>query len=71
MSPFLFDLNGETWFKEQVTPEIGHSLRVDKILFEGEVDHQHLIVFENEVFGRLFALNGFIQVSTKDEFIYH
>lgn len=71
MSDFLFELNGQTWFKEQVTEEIGHSLRVDKILYEGEVDHQHLIVFENEIFGRLFALNGFIQVSTRDEFIYH
>lgn len=71
MSRFVFEIGGEKWFKEQVTEEIGHSLRIDKLLFEGEVDHQHLIVFENEVFGRLFALEGFIQVSTSDEFIYH
>ena len=71
MSRFIFEIDGQKWFKEQVTDEIGHSLRIDKILFEGEVDHQHLIVFENEVFGRLFALEGFIQVSTRDEFIYH
>lgn len=71
MSRFLTTINGETWFKEEVTPQIGHALRIDKILYEGEVDHQHLIVFENETFGRLFALNGFIQVSTRDEFIYH
>ncbi len=71
MSRFLVTINGETWFKEEVTQEIGHALRVDKILYEGEVDHQHLIVFENQTFGRLFALNGFIQVSTRDEFIYH
>lgn len=71
MSRFLFEINGETWFKEEVTGAIGHSLRVDNVLFEGEADHQHLIVFENEQFGRLFALEGFIQVSTRDEFIYH
>lgn len=71
MSRFVFEIDGEKWFKEQVTDEIGHSLRMDKVLFEGEVDHQHLIVFENEIFGRLFALEGFIQVSTRDEFIYH
>ncbi|MEM9422093.1 MAG: polyamine aminopropyltransferase [Pseudomonadota bacterium] len=71
MSQYLVTINGETWFKEEVTEEIGHALRVDKVLYEGEVDHQHLIVFENAVFGRLFALNGFIQVSTQDEFIYH
>ena len=71
MTNFLYDLGGETWFKEQVTEEIGHALRVDRVLFEGEIDHQHLIVFENERFGRLFALNGFIQLSTADEFVYH
>jgi spermidine synthase len=71
MERFVYEIDGATWFKEQVTPEIGHAVKIDNILFEGDVDHQHLIVFENEVFGRLFALNGFIQVSTRDEFIYH
>lgn len=71
MSSYLHTIGGETWFKEEVTGAIGHALRVDKVLFEGEIDHQHIIVFENEIFGRLFALNGFIQLSTADEFIYH
>ena len=68
---YLHEIDGQTWFKEAVTGEIGHALRVDKLLFEGEIDHQHIAVFENERFGRLFALNGFIQLSTADEFIYH
>lgn len=68
---YLHQIGGETWFKEEVTGAIGHALRVDEILFEGEIDHQHIVVFENEIFGRLFALNGFIQLSTADEFIYH
>ncbi len=71
MTNFLYQLDGQTWFKEQVTDEIGHALRVDNLLYEGEIDHQHIVVFENERFGRLFALNGFIQLSTADEFIYH
>ena len=71
MTDFIHQIDGQTWFKEQVTPEIGHALRVDRLLFEGEIDHQHIAVFENERFGRLFALNGFIQLSTADEFIYH
>lgn len=71
MANYLHTINDETWFKEEVTGAIGHALRVDNILFEGEIDHQHIVVFENEIFGRLFALNGFIQLSTADEFIYH
>ncbi|MEM1380140.1 MAG: polyamine aminopropyltransferase [Pseudomonadota bacterium] len=71
MTNYLHTIGGETWFKEEVTGAIGHALRVDKVLFEGEIEHQHIVVFENEIFGRLFALNGFIQLSTADEFIYH
>lgn len=71
MSEFTFELGGCRWFKEEVTGAIGHAVRIDNLLFEGEIEHQHIIVFENEVFGRLFALNGFIQLSTIDEFIYH
>ncbi|ADM09692.1 spermidine synthase [Parvularcula bermudensis HTCC2503] len=68
---FIIDVDGQRWFKEEVTPEIGHALRIDRTLYEGEIDHQHLIVFENQRFGRLFALEGFVQISTADEFIYH
>ena len=68
---YIHTIDGQQWFKEQVTGEIGHALRIDRLLFEGEIDHQHIAVFENARFGRLFALNGFIQLSTADEFIYH
>lgn len=70
-SEFLIEIGQETWFKEKITEDIGHSVRVDEILYEGEIDHQHIIVFENALFGRLFALNGIIQLSTAEEFIYH
>ncbi|MEE4208336.1 MAG: polyamine aminopropyltransferase, partial [Parvularcula sp.] len=40
-------------------------------LFEGEIDHQHLVVFQNAKYGRMFALNGIIQMTSSDEFVYH
>lgn len=44
---------------------------VDKIYFEQKTDHQHLIIFENAKFGRVMALDGIIQTTEADEFIYH
>ncbi|WP_233468562.1 polyamine aminopropyltransferase [Zooshikella ganghwensis] len=44
---------------------------VDKVLFENKTEHQHLIIFENKVFGRVMALDGIIQTTEADEFIYH
>lgn len=49
----------------------GQSFTVDKLLFEDKTKHQHLIIFENRIFGRMLALDGVIQTTEKDEFIYH
>ena len=44
---------------------------VDKVYFENKTDHQHLVIFENAKFGRVMALDGVIQTTEADEFIYH
>ena len=59
------------WYEEE--PYLGSrlQLRVDKLLHEDRTEHQHLIVFENEAFGRVLALDGIVQTTERDEFIYH
>nr|WP_256489244.1 polyamine aminopropyltransferase [Pleionea sp. CnH1-48] len=52
-------------------PSYGQSFNMDKVLFESKTEHQHLVIFENEQFGRVMALDGIIQTTEKDEFIYH
>ncbi|MBT5229479.1 MAG: polyamine aminopropyltransferase [Methylococcales bacterium] len=44
---------------------------VDKIYFESKTDHQHLMIFHNALFGRVMVLDGIVQTTEKDEFIYH
>lgn len=58
-------------FIETLYKTYGQSFIVDEILFESKTDHQHLIIFNNEQFGRVMALDGVIQTTEKDEFIYH
>lgn len=45
--------------------------RVDKLYFEAKTEHQHLVIFHNAKFGRVMALDGVIQTTERDEFIYH
>jgi len=45
--------------------------QVDKLLHEMRTEHQHLVIFENPRMGRVMALDGVIQTSEADEFIYH
>lgn len=41
------------------------------VLFEDKTEHQHLVLFENEIFGKVLMLDEVTQVTTSDEFIYH
>ena len=49
----------------------GQHVTVDRVLFEAGTKHQHLVIFENKEFGRMMALDGVIQPTERDEFIYH
>lgn len=49
----------------------GQRFRMDKLLHEVRTEHQHLVIFENARMGRVMALDGVIQTTEADEFIYH
>lgn len=49
----------------------GQYFDVSKVLFEQKTPLWHLIIFENPTFGRVMALDGIIQTTERDEFIYH
>ena len=49
----------------------GQRFRMAKLLHEVRTEHQHLVIFENPVMGRVMALDGVIQTTEADEYIYH
>jgi spermidine synthase len=59
------------WFEETLHPGLRARLRIDTLLYQGESDHQRLILFENAEFGRVLAINEVVQTTERDEFIYH
>lgn len=61
----------EPRYAETLYDAWGQTFQVEEVLFEMKTDEQHLIIFENPLFGRVLALDGIIQVTEKDEFIYH
>ena len=58
-------------YSETLYDSYGQEFRVDKLYFENKTDHQHLVIFENAKFGRVMALDGIIQTTEADEFVYH
>ncbi len=59
------------WRVEQLHADFQLGLKADKVLFDSETEHQRLVVFENETFGRVLTLDSVVQTTEKDEFIYH
>jgi spermidine synthase len=59
------------WLEESPNGSAGQRLRADRTVFAGASEHQDIWIFENATFGRVLALDGYVQTTTGDEFIYH
>ena len=63
----------ERWISETLFDDLGFrmSFKVERVLYEMQTEHQHLVLFEQKHFGKVLMLDGATQVTTRDEFIYH
>jgi len=59
------------WVEESLHEDFQIKLKADRVIYESRTEHQHLILFENQTFGRALALDNVLQTTEKDEFIYH
>lgn len=58
-------------FFETLYRGYGQVFNIEEVLYEEKTAHQHLVIFRNAYFGRVMALDGVVQTTEKDEFIYH
>ncbi|SDS45269.1 polyamine aminopropyltransferase [Pseudomonas oryzae] len=58
-------------YQETLYDGYGQRFRIDQMLHEVRTEHQHLVIFQNARMGRVMALDGVIQTTEADEFIYH
>jgi len=66
---------GKKWFFEDFIPgEPKNStwgFQIEREIFSEKSKFQKIEVFDTKEFGRVLVLDGLVQLSTKDEFIYH
>ena len=60
----------ELWFSEFHTPDVKHSIRVNRHLYSQKSEYQQIDIFETPEFGRVLALDGNVMLTERDEFIY-
>ncbi|XP_077216767.1 spermidine synthase 1 [Tasmannia lanceolata] len=60
------------WFSEisPMWPGEAHSLKVEKILFQGKSEYQNIMIFQSSTYGKVLVLDGVIQVTERDECAY-
>ena len=59
------------WIEETLHEDFRFKMKVDRVLFEGRSENQHVAVVDNGTFGRALYLDGVLQTTERDEFIYH
>jgi len=59
------------FFEKDPYAPIQYVYDVEKILYKGKSKFQEIMVFENPYFGRVLVLDGVVQLTERDEFIYH
>ena len=60
----------ELWFDEFHTPDVKHSLRVNRHLYSHKSDYQQIDIYDTPEFGKVLTLDGNVMLTERDEFIY-
>ncbi len=64
-------MSDKPFLRETLYKPWGQTFDMDEVLFEAKTDHQYLVIFKNGLFGNVMALDGVIQTTEADEFVYH
>jgi spermidine synthase len=65
-------LNSDQWFSEECRDGgTAFSFKIKEKLHEEQTDYQKIEIFETEGFGRLMTIDGFIMLTSRDNFLYH
>jgi len=67
----LASSSGEQWFGERERVGLEQRIQVRGVLYEGRSDYQSIRVLDTVPFGRALILDGALQTTETDEFIYH
>ncbi len=59
------------WFGETLHADWAQRIKVERVIYRAQSEHQDIIVFESAKWGKVLALDGVIQTTTADEFAYH
>src|SRR6476660_2350076 len=60
----------DSWINESLYPDWGQRFRVKRELARVQSDFQDIVIFESFSHGRVMVLDGAVQITEADEFVY-
>ena len=60
-----------TWFQEGLYEHYAQMLYMDSVIYHWRTEFQDVLIFENAVFGKVLVLDGVVQLTERDNHIYH
>ena len=61
----------EMWLKEMQLKDVAMTYKVKDTLVTRKTEFQDLAIVDTESLGRMLVLDGIVQTTIKDEFVYH
>jgi len=61
----------ELWLTEEEREDLKISYRIKEILYEAQSEFQHVMVLDSYSFGRMLVLDGIVQTTSIDGYIYN
>jgi spermidine synthase len=61
----------ELWFTEKQTPNLGLSCKVKETLYRCRTKYQEIAIIDTFQYGKMLVLDGMVQTTVSDEFVYH
>jgi spermidine synthase len=60
-----------SWLHDEISPNLVQLHHIKQVLYSGQTEYQSIEIIDTDSFGLCLVLDGKIQSSEKDEFIYH
>lgn len=61
----------KNWFVETAYPDVTIALEVSEKLYSGKSQFQKIEIYQTKRFGKMLALDGVVQTTVGDEYVYH
>jgi spermidine synthase len=59
------------WFQEKLYEHHKQMLSMESVLYHWRTEFQDVLIFENALFGKVLVLDGVVQLTERDNHIYH